>query len=82
MTAHTFRRTIMIRKTEQSRALNDALRQNLNVGMAFITAGVAALGADTSRATYRGMGPRHSVAVGSRNAHWCGKKRKGPSGGP
>jgi Protein of unknown function (DUF3768) len=38
--------TIMISKTEQIRALNDALRQNLTVGTAFITAGVAALGAE------------------------------------
>jgi uncharacterized protein DUF3768 len=38
--------TIMIRKTEQIRALNDELRQNLTVGTAFITAGVAALGAE------------------------------------
>jgi Protein of unknown function (DUF3768) len=36
----------MISKTEQIRALNDALRQNLTVGTAFITAGIAALGAD------------------------------------
>jgi Protein of unknown function (DUF3768) len=35
----------MISKTEQIRALNDELRQNLAVGTAFITAGVAALGA-------------------------------------
>jgi hypothetical protein len=34
----------MIGKTEQIRALNDKLRQNLTVGTAFITAGVAALG--------------------------------------
>ena len=34
----------MISKTEQIRALNDKLRQNLTVGTAFITAGVAALG--------------------------------------
>src|SRR6201997_208221 len=33
----------MIGKTEQIRALNDELRQNLTVGTAFITAGVAAL---------------------------------------
>jgi Protein of unknown function (DUF3768) len=38
--------TIMISKTEQIRALNDALRQNLTVGTAIITAGVAALGAE------------------------------------
>jgi hypothetical protein len=31
----------MISKTEQIRALYDALRQNLTVGTAFITAGVA-----------------------------------------
>jgi Protein of unknown function (DUF3768) len=36
----------MISKTEQIRALNDELRQNLTVGTAFITAGVAALGPD------------------------------------
>ena len=36
----------MISKTEQIRTLNDALRQNLTVGTAFITAGVAALGAE------------------------------------
>jgi hypothetical protein len=34
----------MIGKTEQIRALNDELRQNLTVGTAFITAGVAAVG--------------------------------------
>jgi hypothetical protein len=34
----------MISKTEQIRALNDELRQNLTVGTAFITAGVAAVG--------------------------------------
>ena len=34
------------RKTEAIRALNDELRQNLTVGTAFITAGVAALGAE------------------------------------
>jgi hypothetical protein len=33
-------------KTEQIRALNDELRQNLAIGTAFITAGVAALGAE------------------------------------
>jgi hypothetical protein len=33
-------------KTETIRALNDELRQNLTVGTAFITAGVAALGAE------------------------------------
>jgi len=36
----------MISKTEQIRALNDKLRHNLAVGTAFITAGVAALGAE------------------------------------
>ena len=36
----------MIRKTEIIRALNDDLRQNLTVGTAFITSGVAALGAE------------------------------------
>jgi Protein of unknown function (DUF3768) len=36
----------MISKTEQIRTLNDELRQNLTVGTAFVTAGVAALGAD------------------------------------
>jgi hypothetical protein len=34
----------MTTKTETIRALNDDLRQNLTVGTAFITAGVAALG--------------------------------------
>ena len=34
----------MTTKTETIRALNDNLRQNLTVGTAFITAGVAALG--------------------------------------
>jgi hypothetical protein len=38
--------TTMTTKTEIMRALNDAMRQNLTVGTAFITAGVAALGAD------------------------------------
>ncbi len=33
-------------KTEAIRALNDELRQNLTTGTAFITAGVAALGAE------------------------------------
>jgi Protein of unknown function (DUF3768) len=36
----------MISKIEQIRALNDAVRQNLTVGTAFITAGVAALGVE------------------------------------
>jgi hypothetical protein len=36
----------MTTKLETIRALNDALRQNLTVGMAFITAGVAALGTE------------------------------------
>jgi Protein of unknown function (DUF3768) len=36
----------MTTKTETIRALNDNLRQNLTVGTAFITAGVAALGAE------------------------------------
>ena len=33
-------------KTEAIRALNDELRQNLTTGTAFMTAGVAALGAE------------------------------------
>jgi Protein of unknown function (DUF3768) len=36
----------MTTKTETIRALNDELRQNLTVGTAFITAGIAALGTD------------------------------------
>jgi hypothetical protein len=36
----------MTTKTETIRALNDELRHNLTVGTAFITAGVAALGAE------------------------------------
>jgi Protein of unknown function (DUF3768) len=36
----------MITETETIRALNDDLRQNLTVGTAFITAGIAALGPD------------------------------------
>jgi Protein of unknown function (DUF3768) len=36
----------MTTKTEAIRALNDNLRQNLTVGTAFITVGVAALGAE------------------------------------
>jgi Protein of unknown function (DUF3768) len=36
----------MTTKTEIIRALNDAVRQNLTVGTAFISAGVAALGAE------------------------------------
>ncbi len=36
----------MATKSEGIRALNDELRQNLTVGTAFITAGVAALGTD------------------------------------
>ena len=36
----------MISKTEQIRALNDALRQNFRTGTAVMTAGVAALGAE------------------------------------
>jgi hypothetical protein len=36
----------MTTKLEAIRALNDELRQNLTVGTAFITAGVAALGAE------------------------------------
>ena len=36
----------MTTKTEAIRALNDELRQNLTTGTAFITAGVAALGAE------------------------------------
>jgi hypothetical protein len=36
----------MTTKTEIIRALNDKLRQNLTVGTAFITAGVAAFGAE------------------------------------
>src|ERR1700720_1442981 len=37
----------MTTKTEQIRALNDALRQNFTTGTAVMTAGVAALGAET-----------------------------------
>ena len=36
----------MISKTEQIRALNDALRHNFQQGMAVMTPGVAALGAE------------------------------------
>ena len=36
----------MISKTEQIRALNDALRQNFHEGSAVMTVGVAALGAE------------------------------------
>jgi hypothetical protein len=36
----------MTTELEAIRALNDELRQNLTVGTAFITAGVAALGAE------------------------------------
>ena len=36
----------MTTKTETIRALNDELRQNLTIGTALITAGVAALGAE------------------------------------
>ena len=36
----------MTTKTEAIRALNDELRQNLTAGTAFMTAGVAALGAE------------------------------------
>jgi hypothetical protein len=36
----------MTTKTETIRALNDGLRQNLTIGTALITAGVAALGAE------------------------------------
>ena len=36
----------MTTKTETIRALNDDLRQNLTIGTAFITVGVAALGAE------------------------------------
>ena len=36
----------MISKTEQIRALNDALRQNFHEGAAVMTPGVAALGAE------------------------------------
>ena len=36
----------MTTKLEAIRALNDELRQNLTVGTAFITAGIAALGAE------------------------------------
>jgi hypothetical protein len=36
----------MTTKLEAIRALNDELRQNLTIGTAFITAGVAALGAE------------------------------------
>jgi hypothetical protein len=38
--------TTMISKTEQIRALNDALRHNFQQGMAVMTPGVAALGAE------------------------------------
>jgi hypothetical protein len=37
----------MTTKLEAIRALNDELRQNLTIGAAFITAGVAALGTET-----------------------------------
>jgi Protein of unknown function (DUF3768) len=36
----------MTTQTEAIRALNDELRQNLTIGTAFITAGIAALGAE------------------------------------
>jgi hypothetical protein len=36
----------MISKSEQIRALNDALRQNFHEGTAIMTPGVAALGAE------------------------------------
>ena len=36
----------MSSQTEQIRALNDQLRQNLSTGLAVLTAGVAALGPD------------------------------------
>ena len=36
----------MISKTDQIRALNDALRQNFQHGTAVVTAGIAALGAE------------------------------------
>jgi hypothetical protein len=36
----------MTTKTETIRALNDELRQNLTIGTALITAGIAALGAE------------------------------------
>ena len=36
----------MTMKTETIRALNDELRQNLTIGTALITAGIAALGAE------------------------------------
>ena len=36
----------MTTKTETIRALNDGLRQNLTIGTALITAGIAALGAE------------------------------------
>jgi hypothetical protein len=37
----------MTTKLEAIRALNDELRQNLTIGTAFITAGIAALGTET-----------------------------------
>jgi hypothetical protein len=37
----------MTTKLEAIRALNDDLRQNLTIGTAFITAGIAALGTET-----------------------------------
>jgi hypothetical protein len=44
--AHTFRRYNNDDQDRTIRALNDELRQNLTVGTALITAGIAALGAE------------------------------------
>ena len=52
----------MTTKIETIRALNDELRQNLTVGTAFITAGVAALSA-----------ARYFLASGI----WCAQKLRG-----
>jgi len=42
----TIQETSMTTKTEQIRALNDRLRQNLSEGTAVMTCGIAALGAE------------------------------------